>query len=757
MRASNWVARCAGWLILVVGLATLLMGGPARAQAPPPVTGVVVGDEGERPVSGATVRLRGVDPSTVLRTTRTDRDGTFRFAEVRPGRYTMEVQVLGHEMHQRAMIIEGGEPRNVTVQMKRAEASLETVVASPLRRPDRVRDVPASVSVLGPEWIRREGGTSSVEALRSAVGIDVAQTGVDRRLLSLRGFGGPFSGTPYALVEGRPAAAPLLGTNAFGAVPTPTIDMRRVEVTRGPGTPLYGPESSGGVVHLASRDPFQEPGTSVSVGGGSRSFVDAQFRQAGVIGGAVGYKFTGQYGQANEWGLDPDDSKDAAEIRRYYTYDPNEAIPAGRPTVDRQLRREDQYRTYNASGLLRYRMGTETTLSLRGGYASLTSPLQTGLGTLQADALHYGYGQLRLERGTFEAQVGINRNLPRGDTYLLRTGESVVQEGTKWTGAVQYGGRTDVLETRFLVGGDWEVTRPGGASSTLAQQWGDDGMGRYGTFVQATSRLTPRLSATLGTRLDYNDGVEEASMAPRAALTVAVAPKHTLRASYTGAVSYPGTDPLFDADRFSVDPTVRTTGRTVEVGYKGAVADDVQLTVDAYYEEKADVLTPRTVFSPVRTAPHTILFPELEYGVADRIRYGGLDASLRAQLAGRTTAVANVSAVTDDTFGEGAARVALNAPAVKATGGLDVGVTPGLSVGATAQYVEGFPVRWGPYVGAVAPYTRLDLRAEYAVPQVPGLRVDVSAKNVLGPPHREFVGAPELGRMVVGRLTYDLP
>lgn len=745
-------------MVFVVGLVVLLMSGPARAQAPPPVTGVVVDGGAERPLSGATVRLRGIDPSGVLRTASTERDGTFRFAGVRPGRYTLEVQVLGYKMHQRALTIELGEPRNVTVRMGREEASLETVVESPLRRPERALEVPASVSAVEPKWIRREGVSSSVEAVRPVVGVDVAQTGVDRRLLSLRGFGAPFSGTPYALVDGRPAAPPLLGTNAYGAVPTPTIDLRRMEVARGPGTPLYGPESSGGVVQLFSRDPFQEPGTSLSVAGGSRSFVDTQVRQAGVIGGAVGYKLTAQYGQANEWGLDPDDPQDAAEISRYYTYGPNESIPPGRTTVDRQLRRKDQYRTYNASGLLSHRMGTKTTLSLRGGYASLTSPLQTGLGTIQADALNYGYGQLRLESGTFEAQVGINRNLPQGDTYLLRTGEPVVQEGTKWTGAAQYGAQLEFLETQLLVGGDFDVIRPGGATSTLAEQQGDDGIGRYGAFVQATSALTPRLSSTFGVRLDYNDVVEDASVAPRAALVFDVAPQHTLRASYTGAVSYPGTDPLFAAGRFAVDPTVRTTGQTVELGYKGAVADGVRLLVDAYYEEKTNVLTSRVDFrGPIRCTPGPSAFGT-EYEISDRIRYGGVDVSLRVQATERTTAFANVSAVTDNEFAVGSdAPVALNAPSFKAKGGFDVGLTPGLSVGATGQYVEGGPVRWGPYVGSVDEYTRLDLRAGYDVPAIPGLRIDVSAKNVLGTTHREFVAAPELGRMIVGRLTYDLP
>jgi len=79
------------------------------------------------------------------------------------------------------------------------------------------------------------------------------------------------------------------------------------------------------------------------------------------------------------------------------------------------------------------------------------------------------------------------------------------------------------------------------------------------------------------------------------------------------------------------------------------------------------------------------------------------------------------------------------------------------SVGAAAHHIEEFPVRYGPYAGAVDTYMLLDLRARAAVPSVPGLTVNVTAKNALDNHHREFVGAPALGGMLTVRLTYTLP
>lgn len=732
------------WLLTV---ALLLAPLPTSGQTQPLVTGTVVEAGTERPLQGAEVTLRGLASSDVIDRTVTGLDGTFQLPDAPRGKYLFEVQLLGYKEHQRTVLLELGESKNFTVRLEQNNASFESIVLSPSRREEQARDVPASVSVLPPEVIRREGASSSVEALRPTLGVHVAQTGVDRRMLSLRGFGAPFSGTPAVLVDGRTAEMPLLGANAFGPMPIMPHDLSRIEVVRGPGSPLYGPESSGGVVQFFRRDPVQEPGSSLSVSGGSQSFFDGQFRQAGVIDGTVGYKFTGQFSQADEWTLDPANPQDAAELGRYRTYSPFEEIPAGRPTVDRQLRRDDRYSTFNTYGLLTYRFDDETSLALRGGYASLTSPLQTGIGTVQADELSYSFSQLRLDAGLFSASVGLNRNLPFGKAYLLRTGETVLEEGTRWTGQANYEFRLDDLRTRLLVGGDMDVTRPETGRRTLAQQEGDEGIGRYGAYLQTSTTLADPLSFILGSRLDYNDVAEEVSVAPRAAMVADLAPKHTVRAGYTRSVSYPGTDPLFAAAQFDVDPTVRTMGQTLEIGYKGSLIDPVRLHFDTYYETKSNVLTSSRAGD------------DITYDVVDRIQYGGLDAAVTVDVTEITSAFANVSLVTDDRFSGGDASdsaVALNAPATTVKAGVDYGLPAGFSVGMTGQYVDRFPVRWGPYVGDVDAYSLVDLRAGYRVPSVPGLRIDLTVKNALGTEHREFVGAPEIGRMVRGRLTYEL-
>jgi len=698
--------------------------------------------EGGAALIGARVLLRNVETSDVTQQTATDPEGNFQFERIRPGRYVVAVQLLGYKERRIPLRIEFGDSRVLDVALERKTESLETIVLSASRQRERLLEAPASVSVLEPERLRREAPTASIEALRSVPGIDMAQTGVDRREVALHGFNRVFSNTPYVLTDHREAGAPLLGLNTYSIMPNMALDLNRVEVVRGPASALYGPGASGGVVHFFSTNPFREPGTAVSVTGGSRQYVEGQVRQAGVINGTVGYTVTAQLGRADEWGLAPQHPQDAAEIQRYYRYGPDETIPAGRRTVDRQLRRGNDFRKYQANGLLRYRLGRETNLSLRGGYASLTSPLQTSIGTLQADGFAYSYGQLRLEAPSVPAQLTLNHNRAEEDLYLLRTGTSPIDEGWQWDGQLTYRFDLASLETDVTVGGEATFTRRSGPSGLGP---GVDDVDEVGAYAHTTTSLASSLSLTLAARADYSDIAGDVHVSPRTALVFSPSVQHALRASYNRSTPPPTANLVFGTRLTpGLAPELQTITQTAEVGYKGAITDQLWLDLAGYYEEKKNVIATEQV-------------DPLTYRRAGPIEYWGVEAALEAHPTSVLTAFANVSYASDDSFTSADPDVALSSPSFKLRGGVDYGLPAGFSVGTTAHYVDAFPVRAGPYVGTVDSYTLLDVRLRSTVPSVPGLSANVTAKNVLGNEHREFVGAPALDRMLTVRLTYELP
>ena len=63
--------------------------------------------------------------------------------------------------------------------------------------------------------------------------------------------------------------------------PINNIDLERIEVVLGPGSALYGPDVTSGVVHFISKSPFRHPGTTVEMIFGERRINKTAIRHAG--------------------------------------------------------------------------------------------------------------------------------------------------------------------------------------------------------------------------------------------------------------------------------------------------------------------------------------------------------------------------------------------------------------------------------------------------------------------------------------------
>ncbi len=176
----------------------------------------------------------------------------------------------------------------------------------------------------------------------------------------------------------------------------------------------------------------------------------------------------------------------------------------------------------------------------------------------------------------------------------------------------------------------------------------------------------------------------------------------------------------------------------------------------------------------------------LAYRNFGNITYWGVDVSAQYMASEELDFFGSVSIVSDDLFtgeelgDEDASdlELALNAPTFKVKAGANLKLDNGLNVNISARYLGSncriglrdsedcqndsgdtiaFPVRSGPYVGNVDEYVLMDVGLGYQLKgSMSGMRLDVLAQNILNNMHREFVGAPKLGRMTTVRLTYNL-
>ena len=103
--------------------------------------------------------------------------------------------------------------------------------------------------------IRRSGATTIPEALRLAPGVEVARIDGNKWSIGIRGFGSRLSRSVLVLIDGRTVYTPLFAGTYWEVQDTLLEDIDRIEVIRGPGGTIWGPNAVNGVINIITKQP----------------------------------------------------------------------------------------------------------------------------------------------------------------------------------------------------------------------------------------------------------------------------------------------------------------------------------------------------------------------------------------------------------------------------------------------------------------------------------------------------------------------
>lgn len=515
-RTSMALVRFIGCMMLLL-LSTMLFAQNAT------LTGKVTDAETGDILPGANVVVSSAQIQTGAAT---KSSGEFTIKNLPPGAYTVTISYIGYETKVLSeVILPQGETKILEIALALTGIETNPISITASRRAEKTLEAPASISVLDARDLIHQVAPSSDAALKNVTGLDFAETGVDRREIVLRGFNNAFSGATYVLTDYRQAAVASLGVNIHSIMPNMSVDLERVEVVLGPGSALYGAGVDAGVIHYISKDPFSSPGTTVSFSGGERTSLAGQFRHAGVAG-RLGYKVTGQWAQANDWELDPNDPLDQEQLR------------------DEVRDRNYDYMKLNFNGLVQYRFNDKVSLTATGGYSTLDATVLSGIGTVQADNFGYSYGQIRLQANRFFAQAYLNRN-NAGDSFVYGTGQEVVDKSTLLNLQAQYDFEFWNGKEQLIVGVDYDRTTPDTDGTIYGRNEDRDLISETGLYAQSQTALSSKFDMTLAARADYNNIQEEFQFSPRVAFVYKPTPGHSVRATYNRAFASPGNNSNF--------------------------------------------------------------------------------------------------------------------------------------------------------------------------------------------------------------------
>lgn len=144
------------------------------------------------------------------------------------------------------------------------------IVVTASRHEQSITDVPYAISVITADDIRRSGARSIPDALRLAPGVDIAELSYGNYAVSPRGFASFNANKVLVLVDGRQIYDTLMSGTFWGAWPFQLEDIDQIEVIRGPAGVTWGANAVNGVINIITKDPDEQEGLTVSVGGGSR-------------------------------------------------------------------------------------------------------------------------------------------------------------------------------------------------------------------------------------------------------------------------------------------------------------------------------------------------------------------------------------------------------------------------------------------------------------------------------------------------------
>jgi iron complex outermembrane receptor protein len=616
-----------------------------------------------------------------------------------------------------------------------------------------ISQAPSNVYVITEEDIRHSGAIDIPTILRRIPGMEVIQMTAAHFDVSVRGDNQPRANKLLVLIDGRSIYRDEQGEVLWKLLPISLLEIKRIEVLKGPASVLYGFNAFDGVVNIITKSPKEMKGLTMQFAGGEYGTLTSSAILGGMAGKNIGYKLSLGQDQTNQW----DDRNGLA------------------------------FRNYRFNGLLEYTTSQEGRFQVSGGFANSNQYKGPNVGNVEItqEPVH-SYASLVFNQQDFLFQAYWNRwdqsspltthpNLqPFLQLFNKDGGPNIDLELNSYTAHGRHGVSLGQFN-KLTYGIEYRHNRS--EANFLRKTVNEN---RLGLYVQDEWQMFPKLTSVAGVRMDMDTFINP-TYSPRLSVIYQPHADHSLRA--TGALGYrpptgfesnaltpssltiplpfppgPITTPRVFAGNNNLDPEQIIS---VDMGYQGwYLRHRLRFRMDLFYNHLSDLIGQ---FIPPGTNTRVLV----NEGEADI--YGG-EAGVEFLVNPWLTGFANYAyqeihqTITSND-------IPRTGPRFKINGGLRAELDNGWNGEAALHYVGSvtypldsffYTVAAPPFNGAPPPsdrigsYFLLNLRGGYRFWEVKGTKmaeIGVSVFNALNDKHQEHPLGEQIASRVLGWLT----
>jgi outer membrane receptor protein involved in Fe transport len=238
--------------------------------------------------------------------TNTDFDGEFSLKVEDNPPFTIEVSMLGYKTESVEITKNN---QKVEANLTENETSLDEIVISASRTPERIMESPVTVERMDSRAIKNTSAPSFYDGLENLKGVDVNTNSLTFKSVNTRGFA-TFSNTRFMqLVDGMDNSSPALNFALGNLLGMSELDVKTVELLPGASSALYGANAFNGIMFMTSKSAFDDQGISLSLKGGITSqeaagdneYKDFNIRMAHAFSNKFAAKATLSYLKGTEW------------------------------------------------------------------------------------------------------------------------------------------------------------------------------------------------------------------------------------------------------------------------------------------------------------------------------------------------------------------------------------------------------------------------------------------------------------------------